>query len=159
MNGHFNCTETSPWTCKETHDFSKAFHVFSITWNETAITWAVDDVEYFSQTTGTPQGLYVPQWPMFFILNSECRCGRAFLPSVLLPSVCRSLLLCCCSRSRTAVLCRLGGLTEWRPPVAVLFCRVTAAIQPPSGPDGPGTSGPYPARHVIDWARIYQQQS
>ena len=101
VNGHFNCTETSSWTCKEAHDFSKAFHVFSITWNETAITWAVDDVEYFSQTTGRPSGLYVPQWPMFFILNT--------------------------------------------------------AIQPPSGPNGPGSTGPYPVRHTIDWARIYQR--
>ena len=45
-------------TCKETHDFSKAFHVFSITWDETSITWAMDDVEYFSQTAGSPPGLY-----------------------------------------------------------------------------------------------------
>ena len=104
VNGHFNCTETSPWTCKETHDFSKAFHIFSITWNETAITWAVDDVEYFSQTTGSPQGLYVPQWPMYFILNSECCRGQRFLPANQLPSVYRTvMLLCCC-------FCALGVL-------------------------------------------------
>jgi hypothetical protein len=114
VNGHFNCTETSPWTCKETHDFSKAFHIFSITWNETAITWAVDDVEYFSQTTGSPPGLYVPQWPMYFILNSECCRGQRFLPANQLPSVFRTvMLLCCCSRSRTAAAAMISrGLTD-----------------------------------------------
>ena len=70
LNGHYNCTWTSPWSCKEEHDFSRDFHVFSITWNETAITWAVDDVEYFSQVSGDPAGLYVPHWPMYFVLNT-----------------------------------------------------------------------------------------
>jgi beta-glucanase (GH16 family) len=88
---------------EEQHDFSLDFHVFSITWNTTTITWAVDDVEYYSQTNGQPAGLYVPQWPMYFILNT--------------------------------------------------------AIQPASGNKGPGTVGTYPARHVIDWARIYQRKS
>lgn len=70
VNGHYNCTETSPWTCKEQHDFSKAFHVFSITWSAREISWAVDDRTYFVQRVGVPQGLYVPQWPMYFILNT-----------------------------------------------------------------------------------------
>ena len=70
MNGHFNCTETSPWTCREQHDFSKSFHVFSITWSPREISWAVDGDTYFVQRAGVPTGLYIPQWPMYFILNT-----------------------------------------------------------------------------------------
>ena len=28
---------------QESHDFSKDFHVFSVTWDETTISWAVGD--------------------------------------------------------------------------------------------------------------------
>ena len=50
--------------------FSADFHNFSVWWNRTAISWAVDDQPYVSRVAGQPASLFVPSWPLFMIFNT-----------------------------------------------------------------------------------------
>ena len=55
-------------TTKNSGTFSDTYHVFSITWDETAIRWYVDNVEYHVIDI-TPAGLSEFRQDFFFILN------------------------------------------------------------------------------------------
>jgi beta-glucanase (GH16 family) len=50
--------------------FSDDFHTFSVYYNATAITWAVDGNPYVSRTVGDPASLFVLSWPLYLILNT-----------------------------------------------------------------------------------------
>ena len=50
--------------------FSDAYHNFTVYWNRTVITWAVDGTPYVSRVAGQPSGLFVPSWPLYTILNT-----------------------------------------------------------------------------------------
>ncbi len=67
-NGTYNCT------CGEDHDytlpsgtFNDEFHVFSIIWDATSITWYVDDIEYTSKQFSSDMEEF--NLDFFFIFN------------------------------------------------------------------------------------------
>jgi len=49
--------------------FSDEYHVFSIVWEQNAIRWLLDDVEYFSLDNGEVNGNYPFNGDFFFIFN------------------------------------------------------------------------------------------
>jgi hypothetical protein len=51
-------------------DFSLDYHLFAVEWNETAISWFVDDVHVFTRASGQPSSLFLPPVPMYLILNT-----------------------------------------------------------------------------------------
>lgn len=50
--------------------FSDAYHNFTVYFNASVITWAVDGHPYVSRVAGQPAGLFVPSWPLYAILNT-----------------------------------------------------------------------------------------
>jgi hypothetical protein len=50
--------------------FSDAFHNFTLFWNASALTWAIDGRPYVSRVAGEPASLFIPQWPLWMILNT-----------------------------------------------------------------------------------------
>jgi len=50
--------------------FDTDFHVFSLTWNATTLSWYVDGNLYVSRHTQQPWHLFVPSMPFYFILNT-----------------------------------------------------------------------------------------
>jgi beta-glucanase (GH16 family) len=54
----------------DTGFFSDDFHTFSVYYNATTITWAVDGNTYVSRTAGDPADLFIPSWPLYLILNT-----------------------------------------------------------------------------------------
>jgi beta-glucanase (GH16 family) len=50
--------------------FSDGFHNFTVYFNATVITWAVDGHPFVSRVAGQPAGLFVPSWPLYAILNT-----------------------------------------------------------------------------------------
>jgi beta-glucanase (GH16 family) len=51
-------------------NYSDAFHNFTVYWNATHLTWAVDGAPFVSRTVGEPSGLFIPSWPLYTILNT-----------------------------------------------------------------------------------------
>ena len=47
-----------------------ALHTFTVEWDDAQIIWYVDGVQAHRRTTGDPASLFVPQWPMYLILNT-----------------------------------------------------------------------------------------
>ena len=56
--------------CGANGHFSDAFHNFSLYWNATTLTWAVDGLPIVTRRAGMPPGLFVPQWPLWVIINT-----------------------------------------------------------------------------------------
>lgn len=50
-------------------DFSQDYHVFSVEWNATSISWFVDGNFYEIRTAGDNGDLFIPSWPMYLIFN------------------------------------------------------------------------------------------
>jgi beta-glucanase (GH16 family) len=50
--------------------FSSDFHNFTVWWNKTMVTWAVDGHPYVSRVAGQPSNLFIPSWDMFIIFNT-----------------------------------------------------------------------------------------
>jgi beta-glucanase (GH16 family) len=51
-------------------DFSADYHVFAVTWTPYAIQWFVDGVQHFERDVGQPWNLFIPNTPMYMILNT-----------------------------------------------------------------------------------------
>lgn len=66
--------------------YSDAFHNFTVYWNRTAITWAVDGAPYVSRVAGQPAGLFVPSWPLYTILNTAMAFWAGPQPPPAMPS-------------------------------------------------------------------------
>ena len=56
--------------CGAGANFSDSFHNFTLYWNATHLTWSVDGTPIVTRAVGLPADLFVPQWPLWVILNT-----------------------------------------------------------------------------------------
>lgn len=54
----------------EGSEFSAGFHNFTVYWNATMITWALDGAPFVTRVVAEPSGLFIPSWPMYTVLNT-----------------------------------------------------------------------------------------
>ena len=57
----------------QAQNYSLEYHVFSVEWNSTSISWFVDDNFYEIRVPGdepAPNGAIIPQTPFYYILNT-----------------------------------------------------------------------------------------
>ena len=47
-----------------------AYHTFGVEWSPNEIVWYVDGKPRYSRRAGDPASLFVPQWPMYMIINT-----------------------------------------------------------------------------------------
>lgn len=66
-NGGTYAQQSKPYTLPK-GDFHDKFHVFSVLWDETAITWLVDDIAYHTQDITTADKTEFHE-PFFLLLN------------------------------------------------------------------------------------------
>jgi|EP01047_Picozoa_sp_COSAG01_P054152 beta-glucanase (GH16 family) len=72
LGGQFECVhpDGDPWRCQRAHDFSTSLHVFAVEWEPTAIRWFVDGKLFWTRTLGVDHVSYIPQQPLYIILNT-----------------------------------------------------------------------------------------
>jgi beta-glucanase (GH16 family) len=117
-------------------DFSADYHVFSATWTPYAIQWFVDGVQYYERTVGEPWNLFIPNTPMYMILNTALSwcVPPPWWESCLRPSWARV-----CSHTLSLSVCPGCRGRRW------------------SGPQPPFPNPAiYPVYHYIDYVRFYQ---
>ena len=46
------------------------YHTYAVEWSPTQVVWYVDGMPWHTRKAGEPTSLFIPQWPMYMILNS-----------------------------------------------------------------------------------------